>query len=195
MAAVLPSPDQETCWGTTIRATLAFLDARSTPDKRRAVINRLSQPSRAVITGTVLSSSHYPLRSLVELMEATDAELGRGDLALCWEIGKAAGDYEVNALHRVFLAIASLDFWFRIGGSMWRSYYSHGKMTNEEMGKTGGRAVLSEFNPISKAFCYRFGGWLWRICELAKKQHVSITHTECVLDGHPSCVWVGTWMS
>jgi hypothetical protein len=158
MTAVLPSPDEETCWGTTICATLAFIDTHETPEKRRTVIGRLSPPSRPVVGGTVLSSSHYPLRSLVELMEATDAELGCGDLALCRDMGKAAGDYEVKTLHRVFLAIASLDFWFRIAGSMWRTYHSHGRMTHEDTGKSGARAVLAGFDPISMAFCYRFGG-------------------------------------
>jgi hypothetical protein len=193
MANPLPNPDSLTCWGTTIKATLAFLEERYDQGKRQRVITRLSPASRDVAVGTVLASSHYPLRALVELAEATDAECARGDLSLCAEMGRFACDYEVKTLHRVFLTIASLDYWFRIAGSMWKTYYSAGHMAPENFTSTGGRLRLDEFNPISKAFCYRFGGWAHRICELSRLSGVAIVHSQCLLDGAPACVWDATW--
>jgi len=193
MASQLPAADSLTCWGTTIKAALAFVEERQA-DARRAVIARTGARSREVLGGTVLPSAHYPLRVLVELCEAIDAELGRGDLTLCREIGGHAAGYEVNLLHRVFLTIASLDFWFRMAGSMWRTYYSAGDFRAEFKGTDGGRVTLAAFNPISKAFCARLGGWMERICEMSKYQQISISHTTCLLDGASACTWEGTWV-
>ncbi len=195
MANPLPNADSLTCWGTTINATLAFLEEKHGAAKRQRTIARLGAASRDIVAGMVLASSHYPLRALVELLEAADAECGRGDLALCTEIGKFACDYEVKALHRVFLAIANLDYWFRIAGSMWKTYYGCGRMVPQDFTSAGGRLRLDEFNPISKAFCYRFAGWAHRICELSHLRDVGVVHAQCLLDGSDACVWDATWTS
>jgi hypothetical protein len=192
MAGGLPNADAITCWGTLIKAALAFVDERRR-DARRRVIARIGPEGRSVLTGTVLPSSHYPLAVFVELLEAIDAELGRGDLLLCPEIGRFSANYQVNLFHRAFLAIASLDFWFRMAGSMWHTYYNAGTFQADAMHDAGGRVTLTDFNPISKAFCYRFAGWLQRICEMSRLRNVDVRHTACMLDGAPACAWDGTW--
>jgi hypothetical protein len=192
MAATVPNGDAITCWGTIINAAWAFVDERA-PDARRRVLARLSPETRTVAGGTILASSHYPLKAMVELLEAIDAELGDGNLLLAWEVGRFAAGYEVNLLHKVFLAIGKLEFWFNMAGTMWRTYYSAGHFSADHFTHTGGRTTLRDFNPISKAFCYRFAGWQQRICELAKLKDVRIDHTACVLDGDEACSWEGTW--
>jgi len=178
--------------GTTLKAALAFVEARFGSEGIERLTVELGADEARMVKGMVLSGGKYPLAKLVAVYEAIDRVFGRGDLALCWDIGKFAGDYEVNLLHKVFLNVARLEYWLKISGASWRFYYSHGKLTAAiEPGK--GYVRLGEFNPISKAFCYRFGGWIHAIIELSRKTGVAVRHTECVLDGKPLCVWEGRW--
>ncbi len=93
----------------------------------------------------------------------------------------------------VFLKMLSLQYWLKMAGATWRMYYSDGILV-PRIGDNEGDITLSAFNPISKAFCYRFGGWVWHVVELSKHKNVIMKHTACVLDGDPACVWSGTWI-
>jgi hypothetical protein len=75
----------------------------------------------------------------------------------------------------------------------WGFYYSAGKMKAEEITATGGRVEVRDFNPVSKVVCHRSGGWMWLTAELCGKKNVLIRHPECLLDGHPACLWVASW--
>ena len=192
---VLPAADEMTCKGTTIKAGLAFIDQRGVVGTRARVLARMPETSRKVVSGMVLPTSRLPLQVLADLCVATDAEMGQGDLSLCWEIGSFSADFEVNMIHKMFLSVMSLDYWFRLAGSTWTMYYSRGRLVAEKMTRTDGTLRLFEFDPVSKAVCYRFGGWVKRVVQLSRLKNVDIRHTECVLDGRPACVWEGTWTS
>jgi hypothetical protein len=192
---VVPAVDLMTCKGTTIKAALAFIEHRGVVGLKPRVLARMPEESRRTVSGMVLPTSKLPLQVLVDLCEAIDSEMGCGDLALCWDIGSFAADFEVNLIHKTFLSVLSLDFWFRMASSTWTMYYSRGKLVAEGMSKTGGRLRLDDFDPISKAVCFRFGGWVKRVVELSRLRNVELKHTQCVLDGHSSCVWDGTWTS
>ncbi len=178
--------------GTTLKASIAFVDAhygREGVDKLAAA---LGPEERQLVKGLLLPGGKYPLPQLVSVYETIDRVFGKGDFNLCWEVGKFAGDFEVRMLHKVFLQVAQLEYWLKIAGVSWRFYYSHGKLSADISGTTGD-VRLTEFNPISKAFCYRFGGWVHRIIELSRKNNVTVRHPECILDGKPACIWHGTW--
>ena len=192
MAGTIPPADAMTVKGTVLKAAAEYVRHRADDDGWARVVEAVDQDTRKIVSGLLLPSSRYPLQHLVAVCEATDRIFGRGDLRLCWEIGEFAADYEVNMLHKVFLRVASLDYWFRIAGSAWRSYYSHGTLRPSVHG-TSGTLTLSDFNPISKAVCYRFGGWVRRVVEMTNASGVTMQHTACVLDGADACVWQGSW--
>lgn len=184
-----------TCKGTGVKAVLAFIEKNGYLGAQQRIFARMPEASRALVSGLVLPSSRLPLTALVDLLESTDAVLGRGDLALCEQVGLFSASYQVGLLHKAFLAVLSMDFWFRAAGSTWNHYYSAGRLVPESMSKTGGMMRLHDFNPIGKAFCLRFAGWVRGVAEMSRLKNVRIDHPECVLDGHPSCLFRGTWTS
>ena len=95
----------------------------------REMFTELGPDESKMVKGMVLSGGKYPLAKLVAVYEAIDRVFGKGDLALCWDIGKFAGEYEVKLLHKVFLNVAKLEYWLKIAGASWKFYYSHGKLT------------------------------------------------------------------
>jgi len=188
----LPNPDLITGKGTILKAALAYVETLPGPDPVKRLTEAVDDDTRKMLSGMVLASTRYPLRRLVNVFETADRVFGRGDLALCWEMGRLGADFEVKMLHKLFLQAGTLDYWLRIAGSTWRLYYNAGKLTAKTE-REHGTVRLTEFNPISKAFCYRFGGWVRGVVELSKGRNVTVRHTDCVLDGKPACVWEGTW--
>jgi len=190
----LPDSSMISAKGTTLKAALAFIDSRWGQSGIDRVLAELDKETKELLTGLFLPSTRYPVQHLVNLCETIDRVHGRGDLNLCWDIGKYSGEFEIKLLHRVFLKMLSLQYWMKMAGATWRMYYSAGNLV-PRMSELEGDITLSNFNPISKAFCYRFGGWVWRVVEISKHQNVQMKHTACVLDGAPACVWSGTWTS
>jgi hypothetical protein len=134
-----------------------------------------------------------PFRTQVALYEAIDRTFGKGDFALCWEIGRFTSEYEMNTVNLVFLKLGKLDHWFRAASLMWRRYYSDGRLDIEEFSPGTGTVLVRGFDPLSRAFCRDFSGWLQRTVELSGLSRVTIEHPRCMLAGADACAFRGTW--
>lgn len=193
MKHTLPASETITGKGTTLAAAMAFVESRFGAEGVDRLKQSLKAENPTIAKGIVVPSARYPLGDLVGVYEAVDRLFGNGDLRLCFELGKFAADYEVKLIHKVFLKVGKIEYWFKLTGATWRSYYSAGKLVPAIKDRSGS-LTLSEFNPVSKAFCARFAGWTHRIGELSNLTHVRVSHDECVLDGAPACVWNATWV-
>ena len=179
--------------GFTLQGALAFVEECHGADARASVLKALDVESRGILSQPVLTSGWYPFRVQVALYEAIDRVLGDGDLSLCWEIGRFTCELEMTTIHKMFLKLASLELWVKSASLMWGRYYSVGGLEVEGVGEEAGTIRVVDFDPLSKAFCYDFGGWLHRTLELNKRREVSVEHSECVLDGATACRYVGNW--
>ncbi len=179
--------------GFTLKGALAFVESRWGEQGRQRLLDASSAEDQAVLRGRILPSTWYPFRIQVGLYETIDRLFGRGDLELCWEVGKFTSENELKTIHKAFLRVAGLDLWVRTAGLMWGRYYSAGHLRVEEIGRRSGSVLVTDFNPISKAFCFDFGGWLHRTVELANYNQVRIEHDACLLDGADACRFSGRW--
>lgn len=189
----LPDPLTINSKGFTLRGAMSFVEARFGPGSMEKVMGLVEPDLREALSGPIHPSSWYPFRFQVGLYEAIDRAFGRGDFALCREIGRHTAESEANTFHKVLIKLASLKSWLKVAGSMWGMYYSLGKLGVVEMGDTGGTMSVTSFHPISKAFCEDFSGWLQKTAEMSGKKGVAITHTQCLLDGAPACLYRATW--
>lgn len=189
----LPDPQGIKSKGFTLRGAMGFVEAKYGPGSMEKVMERVDPDLRETLAGLVHPSSWYPFRFQVELYEAIDRAFGRGDFALCREIGRYTAEAEANSFHKVLIKLASLKSWLRVAGSMWGMYYSAGNLRVEEMGDAGGTMGVTSFHPISRAFCEDLAGWLQKTAEMSGKKGVSVTHTQCLLDGAPACLYHATW--
>lgn len=191
--AELPDPSRIESKGFTLLSALAFVEARWGAPGRQRLLAALDEPSRRVLAGHVLASGWYPFAVQVAIYEAVDREWGRGDHALCWEIGRFTAEHEASTIHKLFLKIARIDTWLRAAGAMWGRYYSAGTLELGEFVEGSGEVRIRDFHPISKAFCHDFGGWLWRTAEMSNLRDVHIAHDDCLLDGADACRYRATW--
>src|SRR5512140_1410165 len=189
----LPDPSVLKSKGFTLEGALAFVEAQHGPEGVQRLVAALDPAAREVLGGVILPSNWYPFAFLVGLYAAIDRTFGRGDLSLCKHIGRFTAEHELSTVHRATLRLTTLSLWLRIAGPLWRQYYSAGGVTAKDF-KDGSCTVLVEdFNPTGKAFCQVLTGWFQRVTELNGKRAVTVTHPECVLEGHGACRYEATW--
>jgi len=179
--------------GFTVKGALAFVEKRWGTAGTARVIAALDPESARIAGSLVLSSQWVPFRTQVALYEAVDRTFGKGDFALCWDIGRFTSEYEMNTVNLVFLRLGKLEHWFHAASRMWRRYYSEGALDVEGFGPGTGTIVTSGFDPLSRAFCIDFSGWLQRTVELSGLTRVKVEHQRCMLAGGGACAFRGTW--
>lgn len=189
----LPDPQGIQSKGFTLRGAMGFVEAKYGPGSMDKVMALADPQLHEALSGLIHPSAWYPFRFQVGLYEAIDRAFGRGDYALCREIGRYTAEAEANSFHKVLIKLASLKSWLKVAGSMWGMYYSLGKLGVVEMGDAGGTMSVTSFHPISKAFCEDLAGWLQKTAEMSGKKGVTIAHTQCLLDGAPACLYRATW--
>jgi len=189
----LPDPQSIQSKGFTLRGAMGFVEAEYGPGSMEKVLARVEPDLRKALSGLILPSAWYPFRYQVELYEAIDRALGRGDFALCRKIGRYTAEKEASTFHKVLIKLASLKSWLKIASSMWGMYYNAGALKVEEMGDAGGTLSVSAFHPLSRAFCEDLCGWFQKTAEMSGKKGVTVTHTKCLLDGAPACLYHASW--
>jgi predicted hydrocarbon binding protein len=189
----LPNPQDIRSKGFTLRGALGFVETKYGEGAVEKVLALVEPELRETLSAPIHPSAWYPFRFQVGLYEAIDRAFGRGDFALCREVGRHTAEAEANTFHKVLIKLASLKSWLRVAGSMWGMYYSAGSLKVQEMGETGGTMSVSAFHPISKAFCEDLSGWLQKTAEMSGKKSVVVQHTQCLLDGAPACLYHAEW--
>lgn len=191
----LPDPKTVKSKGFTLRSAKAFVLEKYKEEGWEKVMAELDPSFRVILEGSILASDWNPFQLQVDLYTIIDRIFGKGDLKLCHEIGRYTAEKEVTTIHKATMRIGGLGIWMKIAGLMWGQYYSAGKMHCEELGNSGGSVLVTEFNPISKAFCNDLSGWIERVMELSGRKSVTISHPQCLLDGDPACVYKGNWIA
>jgi hypothetical protein len=180
--------------GYTLRGRLAFIEQRYGKERIPEVLARLEDEDlRKVLSGAFSPSSWYPLRYQVRLSETIDKVLGKGDLQLCWEIGRFTAEFELSTIHAIFLKLGKPQHLLKMGALMWGRYYSTGRLQIESKGDNAAVGLVQDFDPVHRAFCMDFSGWMERTLELTGAQKVAIRHTACRLEHAPACRFEGSW--
>ncbi len=190
---LLPDPATLKSKGFTLKGALAFVEGGYGAQGVERLVAGLDPALREAVAGVILSSNWYPFAHQVGLYEAIDRTFGRGDLALCRQIGRFTAEHELSTVHRATLRLTAFSLWMRMASPMWSQYYSAGSLTAKDFREGACTLVVDGFNPIGKAFCVDFSGWLERIAELNGKRAVTVSHPECVLDGRRACRYEATW--
>lgn len=179
--------------GFTIKGALAFVEKTYGAEGKARLIEALDPGTREIAERVGISAEWVPFSAQVALYESIDRVFGKGDLALCWEIGRFTSESELSTINLIFLKLGKLEHWFRVASMMWGRYYSEGRLHIGNFGRETGTVLIMDFNPISEAFCRDFSGWLQRTVELSGCRNVTVEHPQCVLSGRRLCEFVGRW--
>jgi len=176
--------------GVVLKARLNFLAKFHGEEAYDRLLESLKPETRAVLRDGVLISSWYPVEVSVEMMQTMDRLFGKGDLALCREMGRYSAQVSLKGVYRGYARENDFNFVNRMTPKMWQQYYDSGRMETETLGK--GRAVtrITDFAEPNRVLCLGTLGWLEAANEVWGAQNVTVEETKCRLRGDNCCEYM-----
>ncbi|HET9985071.1 MAG TPA: hypothetical protein VFQ38_15835 [Longimicrobiales bacterium] len=178
--------------GSTLRATLGFLDRHPRPGTREAVLARLEPELRRTVEGAE-PTAELPFEVALALWRAADALLAGEDPGWVERAGADSIESIGMRLYGGILRKASPIEFLTQPVKLFRLYYHSGDM--EVVEQAPGRAVLRlvGFDQPDRLFCRRQAGGLRRALELAGGRDASVRHVRCEIEGDAFCEWELRW--
>jgi hypothetical protein len=195
--AQMPNDTALIAKGSTIRATLDFVETVSGAEARDRVLASLVARDRKRVRETA-STDEVPFALWLRLSEATDRVLR--DTVPDWP--ERAGARAIESLgvqlYGGILRKATPLAFATQSVSLFRLYYHPGDMKvveSEAMGERGGRVVLRlvGFEHGSPFFCRRQTGGLAQAVAIAGGDRPRVRHVRCALEGDAFCEWELRW--
>jgi len=90
--------------------------------------------SREVKKG-ILLNTWYDFDGYLELSGAADRVMGKGDLAMVWDMGRFSAEYAFKGIYKMFYKIGTPEWVMKMGMSVWKQYYDTGKAHDPSYGK------------------------------------------------------------
>jgi hypothetical protein len=150
-------------------------------------------PEDRALLESIVPVGWYPLEPVLELHRVIDRKLGKGDLALCREMGTFSSQWQMTVFHRLYLRFKTPHWLIQKAGTMWSNYHDTGYWEVEETGPNAVVARLNGFAVADEAFCARFHGWLLGIGSLTGVTKADITEPHCRARGGRYCEYVCAW--
>src|ERR1700735_1137493 len=159
-------------------STFAFMEHRFGADAKPAVMRRLSDGDRDLLSGIMLPITWYPLAPFGRLLRAMDGELGSGDFSLVTERGEWTATRDLHTLRRAVLKFVSIPWVIQKGASLWHQFHDTGRWEVRRMAPGHAIAEHHELGVVDEAICASIGGWILGLAKLSGDgKVVDLRHT------------------
>jgi hypothetical protein len=179
--------------GATITARLRFVRERHGEDGVRRLLGEVRPSSLAALAARVLPQEWVSYDVFVDLGITADRLFGRGDLALCYEMGRYAAEVNLPTLYRLFYRIGNPQFILRRAAQLWSVHYDSGRLAAMEEGTGTARLEIVGFERPHRVHCLSVLGWATRSIELSGGIVISADEQSCRARGDETCELVATW--
>lgn len=178
--------------GTIYTSTALFTDKRFGPGASDKVLQTLPTADREVLQG-VTAVGWYPADPILAYHRTLDEVFGRGDLALCVEVGKFSAEWTLNAVLKIFLRLRTPNWLMERSSTLWERFHDSGRWEIQNDPNVQLCAQLYDFKVRDPVFCARFKGWLLRAIELTGGDNAEVDHVACTCKGDRYCHFNGRW--
>ncbi len=178
--------------GSAITARIRFVRERYGEPEWRRFKAGLPEAVRGPLEAGILPHVWAPYDLFVELVVAIDHEFGRGDLALCREMGRYSAEVNLPTLYRIFYKLGSPSFILKRAAKLWDLHYSSGAFEVEEM-PGGSRCRIVGFASPHRAHCLSVMAWAEQSVELSGGRVSGARETRCRTEGGKACEMEILW--
>jgi hypothetical protein len=142
-----------------------------------------------------LVGSMYPMDDFIMINTAIADILGRGNISILREIGRASADEANRGIYRIFFKVGSPQFIIKKAAVIFSKYYDKGNLSVKEMGDTNTTVELVDFDykDKTKYICTRVEGWVERTLDITSGKKVTTHQAKCIAHGDSSCIFESTW--
>lgn len=179
--------------GSALLARLQFVRERYGIAGQTRLFQALSAPDQAFLQGSLLPHTWAPYSLFVALSAEIDRLFGKGDLALCYEMGRYAAEVNLPTLYKIFYRLNSPLYIFRKAARLWEVHYDSGRMVPVQEREDRMRLRILDFEQPHRAHCLSVKGWAARSVEMSGAQIVEMSEDRCRLWGDSACEMWLTW--
>lgn len=168
---------------------------RKGTDALGRVLEDAPEATREVFARPIRVMDWHPYDSFIGFLRAADRVHGKGDLALCRELGAAAGKRDLGTILRVFVALSSAERLIRSCSKVWSDYYRNaGRMEAVAWEPEDTRVRIYEFPQMDPAHCRLMEGWMIATMEtIGFRVSRDASERICASKGGPHHEFVCTW--
>ncbi|MCH9680278.1 MAG: hypothetical protein K0V04_02500 [Deltaproteobacteria bacterium] len=176
--------------GNVLRAREQFIRSRS-PQAWGEVLAEVSEPTREAVASGLLETRWYPYEVLIDLSSTADRVLGKGDWALCREMGRFSCEKNLTTVHRLLLKFGNVGHLVERAATAWRSQFDAGEIIIHERHRDLYVVEVRGVPEPSRAHCAGISGWMARAAELSGEDDFQLEEKCRALDdGY--CMWTFT---
>jgi len=177
--------------GSALLARLRFVEERHGADALGRLFGALDPGLRGRLQGEVLPHAWVPFDDFVALCAAIDGLFGKGDLALCYDMGRHAAEVNLPTLYRIFYRFGSPLYIFRKAARLWEVHYDSGRLAPVQEGEHQVRIRVLDFEKPHRAHCLSILGWAARSVEMSGAVIEELREDRCRLWGDSTCeMWL-----
>jgi hypothetical protein len=175
--------------GSALRARVRWVE---THGEMQRFLDALQPSTRLLVHPCVLANEWYPFAAFVDLNQTIDRLYGKGDLALCKQLGRYGCQVNLTTLYSIFFKLGSVPFIIRRSAAAWKVNYDRGELQPLLNENNQLRLRISGWPEPHRAHCLSVFGWIERACELSGGTVMQATET-CRLLGDPACEFYFKW--
>jgi hypothetical protein len=179
--------------GSAVTARLRYVRERHGEEAVQRLLDQLPAGTRATLEGRVLPQAWVPYEVFVDVNVAVDRIFGKGDLSLCFELGRYAAEVNLPTLYRLFYRFGSPLYIFRRAAQLWSIHYDSGQLAAMEAGSNVARLEIIDFERPHRVHCLSVLGWASRSVELSGGVVLAAEEARCRTRGDETCEMVVAW--
>ncbi|MCC6646098.1 MAG: hypothetical protein IT374_11070 [Polyangiaceae bacterium] len=178
---------------STVIARLQYVESRFGRDARARIVESLMPEHRRVIEDGVLPHQWVSFELFVALNVEIDRAHGKGDLALCEDMGAFGAAANLTTLYRVFYKLGTPMFIFRKAARLWEVHYDSGRLVPTQEGESTVRLKILDFDTPHRAHCLSVLGWATKSIELSGAKVTERAEQRCRTRRDGACELVVGW--
>lgn len=179
--------------GNLFILTKTYLSQRFGPEAIGKILPLLNESDRAILIKPSISGLWESELTYNSFLTAADKTFGKGDYALCHEIGYSNAKNGVPKLYQIFIRFGDPAFVIKRAASFWSQVHSHGSLEIMNISPKNVIGIIRRYEVPSKAFCYSFMGYITGVLELSGAKNVVTQEKQCILSGSPHCKYEAHW--
>ena len=179
--------------GAAVTARLRFVRERFGDAGFEQLVAALSPAHHEIIEARVLPQAWVPYELFIDLCVQADQQFGKGDLGLCFEMGRYAAEVNLPSIYRLFYRFGRPAFVLSKAARLWSLHYDSGALLAHDDGNGTFRLTIERFEQPHRAHCLSVLGWATKSIELSGGRVQSAEEPQCRTLGAPVCEIAVAW--
>jgi hypothetical protein len=152
-----------------------------------ATLAQMKPEHAKVVRESMDHAMWVPFDAYVDLSVAIDARYGKGDLALCRDLGRYAARVNLPTLYRVFYMLGSVKTIMGKATSVWSEHYDSGRAYARDVGPGEVAVIIEDFATPHAVHCLGVLGWAEESIAISGAKVLSAEEVACRRRGDPVC--------